>query len=92
MLNPDLTQENALWLVEKYVPRMGGIINGKTMDEYFVPARTMLMGKKVDRPGCGCHFKSYVMMTNSLYNQHEAEIRNIAYPPKTKTRAKRKTI
>jgi len=91
MLNKDLTRENAIWLVESYYPKSSGRIDGNTMDNYFVPARKYMTGKEVGRPGCGCHYKSFVMMTNSMYSQYEAEIKTIAYPPKTKTRAKRKT-
>ena len=92
MLNSNLTQEEAVFLVEEYFPKSGGRIDGNTMDKYFVPARTYMVGKPVGRPGCGCHYKSFVMMTNSMYSQYEAEIKAIAYPPKTKTRAKRKTV
>lgn len=91
MLNKDLTQEQAVFLVEEYYPKSGGRIDGNTMDKYFVPARTYMTGKPTSRPGCGCHYKAYAAMTNSMFSQHEEEIKTIAYPPKTKTRAKRKT-
>jgi len=84
MLNENLTQEEALWIENEYRPRSGGRICGTTMDKYFVPARKLMLGKQVDRPGCACQFKSYVQMTNSLYNQHADEIRAIASPPKPK--------
>jgi hypothetical protein len=89
MLNENLTQKQALWLLNEYVPRRGGRISGITMDKYFIPARSLMLGKEIARPGCGCHFKQFVLMTNSLYNQHEDEIKLIANPPKTKKSAKK---
>jgi len=85
--NQELTKEEALFLVEEYHPKSGGRIDGKTMDKYFVPARSLMLGKKAERPGCACMFKSFVQMTNSMYSQHEIEIRDIAYPkPKKRGR------
>lgn len=91
MLNPNLTKEEAIWLIEEYKPKSGGRIDGTRMDTYFVPARSLMKGQKSERPGCSCQFKAYVMLTNSMFGQHYEEIKAIAYPPKTKTRAKRKT-
>jgi len=88
MLNPELTKEDAIWLIEEYGPRQNGRINGDTMDTYFVPARSLMQGKKSDRPGCACQFKSYVMMCKSMYGQYHDEIKAIAYPV-VKTKAKR---
>lgn len=85
MFNNNLTQDEAKWLIEEYAPKRGGRIDGKTMDTYFVPARSLMIGKPADRPSCGCHFKAFVSMTNSLYNQYESEIKTIAYPPKVKS-------
>ena len=95
MLNPNLTQEEAKWLIEEYTPKRGGRISGQTMDTYFVPARTLMQGKPSERPGCACMFKSYVMMTNSMLGQYEAEIKAIAYPvieEKVVTRGRRKKV
>lgn len=90
MLNSNLTQQEAQWLLEEYAPKRGGRIDGNTMDKYFVPARRLIEGKEIGRPGCGCHFKVFVSITNSMFGQHEAEIKNIAYPPKTSKRGRTK--
>lgn len=95
MLNPNLTQGDAKWLVEEFAPHMGWRIDGGNMDKYWVPARALMLGRKVERPGCGCEFKAYVAMTNSMYGQHEAAIKEIAYPKVetvTKTSRGRKTV
>ena len=92
MLNNNLKQEEAKWLIEVFAPKMGGRIAGDTMDKYFVPARTLIQGKPSERPGCGCHFKAYVQMTNSMYGQHSDAIREIAYPKVTTTSRGRKKV
>ena len=93
MLNNNLTQEEALWLINEYAPRRGGRISGSTMDTYFVKARTLMQGKPSERPGCSCMFRSYVMMTNSMFGQYESEIKDIAYPVvKKSTRGRRKKV
>ena len=92
MLNEKLTQEEALWLLNEYQPKRGGRVSGETMDKYFVPARTLMLGKKVDRPGCACQFKSYVMMTNSMFDQHYEAIKTISTPKTTKRAASKKKV
>lgn len=90
MLNKDLTQAEAKFLVEEYAPRMGGRISGETMGKYFVPARTLMQGKPSETPGCSCMYKSYVMMTNSMYGQYQEEIKAIAYPVIKTSRGRKK--
>lgn len=90
MLNEKLTQKEALWLLNEYQPRMKGRVSGETMDKYFVPARGLMLGKPVERPGCACQFKSYVMMTNSMFNQHYEAIKTISTPTKKKRNAVQK--
>jgi hypothetical protein len=90
MLNPNLTQEEAQWLLNEYAARSGGRISGETMDKYFVKARTLMMGKQAERPGCACMFKSFVMMTNSMFNQYRSEIEVVATPVVKKSGRKKK--
>jgi len=90
MLNPNLTQEQAVWLVEVFASKMNGRIDGKTMDTLFLPAREYIMGRKIEKPGCGCEYKAYAAMSKSMYGQHEAAIKEIAYPPKKVTKRGRK--
>ena len=93
MLNTELTQEEAKWLIEEYAPKQGGRISGSTMDTYFVPARTLMQGKPSEKPGCSCMYKAYVMMTKSMYGQYYEEIKAIAYPVVKKvTRGRKKKV
>lgn len=89
MLNKDLTQQDAIWLLEEYTKKRNGRIDGNTMDNYFVLARSLMIGKQSERPGCACQFKAYVMLTNNMFGQYEEEIKAIAYPPKTTSRARK---
>jgi len=91
MLNENLTKEQAIWLIEVFSTKMNGIVNGKTMGEYFLPAREYIMGKPAEAPGCGCHYLAYAKMTNSMYGQHYDQIKVIAYGDQTekKIRSKR---
>lgn len=90
MLNKNLTQEQAKWLVEVYAIKMNGRISGDTMDKYFLPAREYMMGRRIEKPGCGCEYKAYAQMTNGMYSQHQDTIKSIAYPVKKKTRGRKK--
>jgi hypothetical protein len=95
MLNPNLTKDEALWLLNDFQPKMGGIVNGKSMGKYFIPARELITGKPSEAPGCGCHFLAYAKMTQSMFNQHKEEITVLANATEekiqtTKTRRGRK--
>ena len=95
MLNPNLTKEQAVWLIETFAPRMGGMVNGKTMETIFMPARELIQGFPTERPGCGCHFVAYAKMTASMYGQHYDQIKVIAYEneiQKTKKRGRKKKL
>jgi hypothetical protein len=86
--NNNLTQEEAQWLINEFAPKRNGRISGETMNKYFVPARSLMLGKPSERPGCGCQFKSYAQMTNGMYGQHYEAIKLIA-TPKTTTRGRK---
>lgn len=93
--NKDLTQEEAKWIIENFTPTVReGRLDGNTITNYFAKVRSLILGRKVDRPGCACQFKSFAAMTKGLFGQHHEEIKAIAYPPtKTKKRGrKRKTV
>lgn len=81
MLNQNLTKEEALWLLNEFQPKMGGRISGDTMDKYFLPARALMTGKPANKPSCGCEFKAYAQISNSMFGQYKTEIEAIAYPP-----------
>lgn len=84
MLNENLTKQQAEWLINEFAPRMGGIVNGKTMGTYFLPARELMTGKPSEAPACGCHYLSYAKMTASMYSQYQGGIKEVASQIDTK--------
>ena len=78
MLNENLKKDQAEWLLEVYQPRMNGRVDGSTMDIYFLPARKLLTGKEINKPSCGCEFKVFAQVTNSIFGQYKTEIEKIA--------------
>jgi len=78
MLN--ITQQEALWLVENYNKiRNFGKVNQWISDH--VRAMSLIKGQQVSVPSCNCEYSAYARMANSMYEQNEAEIKAIAYPP-----------
>lgn len=78
MLNENLTKGDADWLVNVFAPKMSYRIDDSTMSTLFIPARNLLTGKQNSKPSCGCHFKAFAQITNSMYSQFENEIKAIA--------------
>ena len=86
--NPNLTEDEAKWLVEFYAPKMNHGINNSTIS-WHQRAFNSIKGTNQPIPSCSCHWVSASRVAQSLYGQYETEIREIAYPvKKTKTRAK----
>ena len=86
--NTNLSQADAVWLVEEYAPRMTYRVDHSTIRNH---QRAFNLIKDSDQPipSCNCHWVSAAKVAQSLYSQYEAEIREIAYP-KVKTRGRKK--
>ena len=78
MLNENLTKGEAQWLINVYQPKMGLRIDGGNMDNYFIPARRLITGKQINKPSCGCEYKVFAQITNSLFDQYKTDIEAIA--------------
>ena len=85
--NSNLQQEDARWLVEFYAPKMGYRIDNSTI-QWHNKAFNLIKGSNDPVPSCNCHWVSASRIAQSLYGQHEAEIKAVAYPVK-KTRKKK---
>ena len=89
MLNEKLTKEQASWLLLDYAKHKDLRIDGTTMDRYFIKARQLMTGKDISRPSCGCEFKVFAQITNSMFGQYKTEIEAVAATePTTKGRKK----
>jgi len=89
----EISKTDAEWMLTHY-ERIRGY--GRVADWINDHCRVMsiIKGKEVSRPSCGCEFGSYARMANSMYEQHLAEIQAAANPvveSKTSTRAKKTT-
>ena len=89
MLNPNLTKEQAGWLLLDYAKHKDLRIDGTTMDRYFIKARRLMTGKDIGRPSCGCEFRVFAQISNSMFSQYKTEIEAVAATePITKGRKK----
>ena len=77
--NKNLTEGEARWLVEFYAPKMTYQINNTSI-QYHQKAFNYIKGTNTPVPSCSCQYVSAAKIAQSLYSQHEAEIRKIAYP------------
>jgi len=76
-----MTQDDAIWLLEVYQPKKGFRISDDTMQNYFIPARRILSkDPTIGMPSCGCQFRTFVQITNSMFDQYKEEIIKEAYP------------
>ena len=76
----NISQQDALWLVENYNKiRQFGKVSSWIGDH--VRAMSLIKGTQVSVPSCNCEYAAYARMANSMYEQNEAEIKAIAYPP-----------
>ena len=85
MLNPNLTKEDAQWLVNVFNPMRYGRIASSTIG-MFVKATNLISNKNLSVPSCGCEYKTTAAIANSYYNQYQSEIETLA----TKTTRGRK--
>ena len=95
----NISQQDALWLIENYNKiRQFGKVNQWINDH--VRAMSIIKGTPVSVPGCNCEYSAYARMANSMFEQNEAEIKAIAYPPqievidelpKNKTRGRKRS-
>jgi len=89
--NNNLSQGDAQWLIDFYGPKWanGGRVDVTTI-QYHNKAFNLIRGTQQPIPDCNCHWVSASKVAQSLYSQHEASIREIAYPaPKKRGRKKK---
>ena len=87
--NKDLTQQQAQWIVEFYAPKMNHRIDNTSI-QWHQKTFNYIKGTNAPIPSCNCHYVSAAKVAQSLYSQYEADIKAIAYPPKTTTRGRKK--
>jgi hypothetical protein len=78
--NTELTQQDALWILNDVFPKAGYRINHDTL----VPwrdAHNKVFAEQVSISGCSCEFVAQFNVWNSRLSQYADRIRAIAYPP-----------
>jgi len=77
MLNPNLTKEEAQWLLNDFSKLVGGSIFGKNIDKY-TRAINLIRGTNTKNPGCSCEYKLHAQVAQSLFGQHKSAIEEVA--------------
>ena len=71
-----LTKEDISWILNDYAKiRNHSYINGYINEH--VKFQSIMKNKKVERPDCGCNFHSFKNISNSIFEQYEAELKNM---------------
>lgn len=78
--NEQLTQQDALWILNDVFPKAGYRINHDTL----VPwrdAHNKVFAEQVSISGCSCEFVAQYNVWHSRLHQYATQIEDIAYPP-----------
>ena len=78
-LDPNLSREDAMWLITEFKPKMGYRVDHHNMHNIWLKARRIITGQEVGMSDCACHFLSFVKITNSLFGQYEMQIKEVAH-------------
>lgn len=78
--NENLTQEDALWILNEVIPKAAFRIDHKTLS-WWRDAHNKAFHEQVGIPGCSCEFKATMGVWQGRINQYQPQIENIAYPP-----------
>ena len=82
---PEITKEQALWLLNDYAPKRGYRVDNNTFD-MFLKAYNLLKGTNKVVQCRSCEMLAIAKIAGSLYGQYEEDIKAIA----TKTTRGRK--
>jgi hypothetical protein len=83
--NEQLTQTDALWILNDLVPTAGYRIDHKTLTNW-AKGHNLAFKEQVGIPGCSCEYTATMRVWQGRINQYDPQIRAIAYPPvKTET-------
>ena len=69
----DITKEDAVWLVEVFNKKRGGMVSGSTIG-MFLRAINTILNQERKAPSCSCEYKTVAAIANNVYQQYENEI------------------
>jgi len=81
----NLTQQDAIYIIEKVLPNRGGTIRRDKLVE-LLSFTNNLTGQNLGLPGCSCEYSAYWHRAYSVLDQHIDVINALAYPIQPKTR------
>jgi len=69
----EITKEDAVWLVEEFAPKRGGMVSGKTINMFLRAINTILKQNR-KAPSCSCEYRTVAAIANNVYEQYQSEI------------------
>jgi hypothetical protein len=78
--NPEITQQQARYIIEEVLPKAGYRINHDTLS-YWAKAHNYAFKEQVSVPGCSCEYVQTYNVWSSRLSQYAKQIEDIAYPP-----------
>lgn len=83
-----MTQEDAIYILEKVIPNRHGTIRKNKLEE-LLRFTNELTGQSLGLPGCSCEWQAYWHRCYSVLDQYNSQINALAYPPQPKARKKK---
>lgn len=78
--NPELTQDQARYIINEVLPKAGYRISHSTL-EWWRNAHNYAFKEQVSIPGCSCEYVATYNVWSSRLSQYAKQIEDIAYPP-----------
>lgn len=72
-----MTTEEAVYIVEQWVPIKDRGLTNKTIDVWYETERILRGWTKPQHRGCKCEYKALSRMVHSFYSQYESEINEL---------------
>ena len=88
-----MTQQEAVWLVEEFLPYWDRGLRGNTMPIWYESERILRDRDEIEPRSCPCQWRGLAMEVKARYSQRQEEIDKLyeeATQPKTTTRGRPK--
>lgn len=72
-----MTKEEAVWLVDVFLPYWNRGLRGNTIDVWYEAERILRDKDKIEPRSCPCHWKGMAMEIKARYSQRQAEIEQL---------------
>ena len=72
-----MTTEEAVWLVDVFLPYWNQGLRGKTMPIWYEAERILRGKTEIEPRSCVCHWKGMAMEVKARYSQRQTEIETL---------------